>query len=287
MLRFAVVGDKGMFGSDLRSFLELRGYPVFGFNRSNFDLELSEKELAAKLETFDVIVNAVAYTAVDQAEKEPDRASRVNGTYAGKLARASALSCAKFVHVSTDYVFDGSARSPIGTEEHVKPVNAYGKSKALGEALVADSKADYLILRTSWLYGRNGNCFPRTIAKRLQNGYPVSVVTDQIGQPTWTKDLAAIALAHSLNNFGEKIVHAVSSGETSRYDFAVAISGSVLKEQVAAIQPVGSSEYNAPARRPSYSVLDNTKSQGPIIGNWLERWKVAAPEVLESIQESV
>ena len=152
---------------------------------------------------------------------------------------------------------------------------------------MADSGADYVILRTAWLYGKNGNCFPRTIAKKLLAGESVSVVSDQFGQPTWTKDLAEIALAHSLNNFGERVVHAVSSGETSWYDFAVAIGRSVLKEQVAAIQPVESHEYQTPARRPSYSVLDNTKTQGPIIGNWLERWKVAAPEILGSVQESV
>lgn len=286
-MRFAVIGDQGMFGSDLRSSLESAGYMVSGFNRSNIDLELTQETLAAKLETFDVIVNAVAYTAVDQAEQEPDRANRVNGLYAGKLARVSALTGARFIHVSTDYVFDGSARRSISPLEGLSPINAYGYSKALGESLVADSEADFVILRTAWLYGKNGNCFPRTIAKILLNGHSISVVTDQVGQPTWTKDLAEITRAHSLNNFGERIVHAVSSGETSWYDFAVAISESAMKGQVAKIQPVESSEYQTPARRPAYSVLDNTKTQGPIIGDWLERWKAAAPEILGSVQESM
>lgn len=286
-MRFAVVGDQGMFGSDLKSYLESTGFPVSAFNRSNIDLELTEEALAAKLGDCDVIVNAIAYTSVDLAEQEPDLANRINGEYAGKLARVSALTSARFIHVSTDYVFDRSGGGPVAPEEDLKPVNAYGHSKALGENLVADSEADYVILRTAWLYGRNGSCFPKTIAKRLLSGHSVSVVTDQIGQPTWTQDLAEIALAHSLNNFGDRVVHAVSSGETSWYNFAVAIGESALKEQVAVIKAVESSEYQTPAKRPPYSVLDNTKTQGPIIGNWLERWKVAAPEILGSVQETM
>ena len=276
-----------MFGSDLKSYLESAGYPVSGFNRSNIDLELTEEALAAKLEAFDVIVNTVAYTAVDRAEQEPDLANRINGEYAGKLARASALNSTKFIHVSTDYVFDGSARLPQDPQDSLMPANAYGHSKALGEGLVSDSGADYIILRTAWLYGKNGNCFPRTIAKKLLAGESVSVVSDQFGQPTWTKDLAEIALAHSLNNFGERLVHAVSSGETSWYHFAVAIGESAMNGQSAGVQPVGTSEYMTLARRPEYSVLENTKTQGPVIGDWLERWKVAAPEILGSVQKSV
>lgn len=276
-----------MFGSDLKSYLESTSHPVSGFNRSNIDLELPDEALVAKLEAFDVIVNAVAYTAVDRAEQEPTLANRINGEYAGKLARVSALAGSRFIHVSTDYVFGGSARRPISPLEEHNPINAYGHSKALGENLVADSEADYVILRTAWLYGRNGTCFPRSIANKLLSGHTVSVVSDQFGQPTWTKDLAEIALAHSVNNFGESVVHAVSSGQTSWYDFAVAIGESAMNGQSAGIQPVGTSEYRTLARRPAYSVLDNTKTQGPIIGNWFERWRVAAPEILGSVQESV
>ena len=234
-----------------------------------------------------MIVDAVASTAGDQAEQDPDRANRINGEYAGKLARVSALTGARFIHVSTDYVFDGSAGRPISPFEGLNPINAYGRSKALGESLVADSGTDHVILRTAWLYGKNGNCFPKNIAKELLAGESVSIVSDQFGQPTWTQDLAEIALAHSLNNFGERVVHAVSSSETSWYDFAVAIGESAMNRQSAGIQPVGTSEYRTLARRPAYSVLDNTKTQGPIIGDWLERWKVAAPEILGSVQKSM
>lgn len=286
-MHFAVIGDLGMFGSEMKSVLISAGYEVRGFNRSNIDLSLSEEKLASQLQEFDVVINAVAYTAVDKAELEPELANEVNGEIAGKLARTSALLPAKFIQVSTDYVFDGSASSPISPVKELKPVNAYGRSKALGESLVSESGADFVILRTAWLYGRNGNCFPRTVADKLLGGQTVSVVSDQVGQPTWTKDLAEVALAHSLNDFGERIVHAVSSGEASWYEFAVVVNESLHESQTREIQSIRSSDYKTFVQRPSYSVLDNSNTSGPVIGNWLDRWKIAAPEILESVQKSV
>ena len=286
-MHFAVIGDLGMFGSDMKSQLVSAGYEVTGFNRSNFDLELPEGLLASRLEEFDVVINAVAYTAVDKAEQETGLANRINGEIPGKLARASALSSARFMHISTDYVFDGSGGSPISTQQTMAPINAYGRSKALGETLVSDSGADFSIFRTSWLYGSNGNCFPRAIAKKFVNGDPISVVSDQFGQPTWTKDLAEVALAHSLNNFGERIVHAVSSGEASWYEFAVAVNESMFEGKTREIQSIRSSDYRTLVQRPSYSVLENSNTSGPVIGNWLDRWKIAAPEIIESVQKSM
>jgi dTDP-4-dehydrorhamnose reductase len=286
-LRFAVIGDSGMFGSDMKSRLMSTGEEVEGLNRSNIDLGLSGELLASKLEGFDVVINAVAYTAVDKAEQDTELANQINGDIPGKLARACALTGSRFIQISTDYVFDGSAGSPISNQQILDPINAYGRSKALGETLVSDSGADFTILRTSWLYGANGNCFPRTIARKLLSGDSVSVVSDQFGQPTWTRDLAEVALAHSLNNFGERIVHSVSSGKASWYEFALAINDSMLENQTHEIQSVTSSDYQSPAKRPKYSVLDNSNTSGPVIGNWLDRWKMAAPEVLGSVQESM
>lgn len=286
-MHFAVIGDLGMFGSDMKSVLISAGYEVTGFNRSNIDLGLSEESLASQLQEFDVVINAVAYTAVDKAELEPKLANQTNGEIAGKLARTSALSSARFIHISTDYVFDGSASSPISPLQEPNPVNAYGRSKSLGESLVSESGADFVMLRTARLYGGNGTCFPRVIANKLLNGELVSVVRDQVGQPTWTKDLAEVALAHALNDFGERIVHAVSSGEASWYEFAVVVNESLHESQTREIQSIRSSDYKTFVQRPGYSVLDNTKTNGPIIENWLDRWKIAAPEILESVQKSV
>ena len=286
-MHFAVIGDLGMFGSDMKSHLISAGYQVTGFNRSNFDLELPEELLASRLEEFDVVINAVAYTAVDKAEQETDLANLINGEIPGKLARVSTFSSARFIHISTDYVFDGSGTSPIAPNQNMNPINAYGRSKALGESLVSESGADFVILRTAWLYGKSGNCFPRTIVKKLLSGEPVSVVKDQVGQPTWTKDLAEVVLAHCVNDFGERVVHAVSSGEASWYEFALAINDSVFESQTLEIQSVGSSEFRTSVRRPDYSVLDNSKTSGPIIENWLDRWKIASPEILGSVQKSM
>jgi dTDP-4-dehydrorhamnose reductase len=248
-----------MFGSDMKSHLISTDGIVEGFNRSNIDLGISEERLASKLEGFDVVINAVAYTAVDKAEQETELANRINGDIPGKLARACALTAARFIHISTDYVFDGSASSPITPLQYLNPLNAYGRSKALGENLVSDSGADFVILRTAWLYGGNGNCFPRTIAKKLLKGDSVSVVSDQFGQPTWTKDLAEVAIAHSVNNFGERIVHAVCSGQASWYEFALAINESLLAGQDSEIRTVRSSDYPATVKRPSIACLTTQK----------------------------
>lgn len=281
-MRFAVIGDLGMFGIDMKSHLESVGIEVSGFNRSNLDLSATQDKLAKELQHFDVVVNAVAYTSVDQAELEPDLANLVNGEYAGKLARVAELIDAKFVHISTDYVFDGSSRIPISPNQILTPINAYGRSKALGEQLVSDSGADFTILRTAWLYGSHGRCFPRSIASKLMGGEPITVVNDQFGQPTWTKDLVRVVISHAINDHGEKIVHAVSSGKTSWFEFAQAV-GNSLGLQDSQIQQTSSLEFPTPAKRPIYSVLDNTQTKGPLIGDWLQRWKEASREILKSI----
>jgi dTDP-4-dehydrorhamnose reductase len=286
-MRFAVIGSQGMFGSEMVLFLKSQGQQVQGFSRDNIDLDSSINELAAKLSGFDLVINAVAYTAVDRAESEPEMANRVNGEYPEKLAKVSKIMDARFFHISTDYVFDGLATTPYKTNEPRNPQGAYGRSKALGEEQVESSGANYTIFRTAWLYGAHGNCFPKTMFQKASQGQVIKVVSDQIGQPTWTKDLAEVAIAHSLNNFGERIVHAVSSGQASWYEFALAINESLLAGQDSEIRPVRSSDYPATVKRPMYSVLENAKTCGPIVGNWLDRWEIAAPEVLGSVQKPV
>ena len=193
-MRIAVVGSTGMFGSDLLGLLEERGIDFKGFNRQNVDFEKGPESLAETLKGFDAVVNAVAFTAVDRAETEIYEANTVNGIYAGLLAQASELAGARFVHISTDYVFDGLANSPYKVDEPLNPKSSYGKSKALGEQLVTESGADYSILRTAWLYGANGRCFPKVMAELLKKSGSVRVVSDQQGQPTWTRDLAEVVI---------------------------------------------------------------------------------------------
>ena len=281
----AVIGDKGLLGKDLTSLLLSKGDKVVGFSRSNLDLSISSDELADEISQADVIINAVAYTQVDAAEDHKDEARLVNGVYAGKLAQVAKTLRAKFIQISTDYVFPGDSSVPIATNDPTSPSNEYGASKLLGEQLVAESGADYQIFRTAWLYGAGGNCFPKAIAKRLLESGHVEVVNDQIGQPTWSKDLAHVIYSHIHNPFNERIVHAVSSGSTSWFGFAEAIASSVPGLPAFTIQPISSLYLENRVVRPAFSALDNTGTSGPIIGNWLDRWKVAAPEILSSIQE--
>ena len=271
---FAVIGDKGMFGAEMVQVLDSENKQVTGFSRDSIDLEASSDELVKYLERFDVIINAVAYTAVDKAESDLAMANLVNGEYAGKLARVAKSVGARFLHISTDYVFDGVGTSPYLTTDPTNPQSAYGSSKLLGEELVANSGANYTIFRTAWLYGRYGRCFPKVIFGKAADNERLRIVDDQFGQPTWTKDLAKQVLAFLELADAPRIVHAVSSGETSWFEFAKEIVGTYP------VEPVSSAGFVTAAKRPSYSVLNNSSDLVTPIGDWRERWQIAKSEVL-------
>ena len=273
-MRFAVIGNRGMFGSEMMLVLADRGHEVLGLNRETLNLDDSIESIARQLENFDAVVNAVAYTAVDKAESEIELANLVNGDYAGKLARASKIVGAKFLHLSTDYVFDGNSEIPYKTNAIPKPQGAYGRSKLLGEKLVEESGANYTIFRTAWLYGAHGRCFPKVMHQKALQGELLRVVSDQFGQPTWTKDLAEQILSYAELEKSPAIVHSVSSGRASWFDFATDIVGEYQ------IEPVSSSEFVTAAKRPTYSVLDNSSSLVTPIGDWKDRWLAAKGDVL-------
>jgi dTDP-4-dehydrorhamnose reductase len=281
-LRFAIVGENGMFGSEMLTLLKSRGLDAHGFGRSNLNLDSDPKLIANSLRGADVVINAVAYTLVDRAETEIDQANRVNGKYAGVLAEAAALLGARFIHISTDYVFDGNSIFPYSVAEPLSPQSSYGRSKALGEELVEKAGADFSILRTAWLYGANGRCFPKVIAELLNKNGSVKVVGDQFGQPTWTRDLAEQVLkVLALQNM-PRIIHAVSSGKATWADFAKEIAQSIGMS-TDSVEAISSAEFPTAAKRPAWSVLDNSSEVITPIGDWRERWRVAAPEVLEGI----
>lgn len=273
-MRFAVIGNLGMFGSEMMSVLENHGHEVMGFNRENLNLDDSVDEISSRLTDFDAVVNAVAYTAVDRAESEIELANLVNGDYAGKLALASKKAHAKFLHISTDYVFDGNSEIPYSTDAIPNPQGAYGHSKLLGEKLVEQSGANYTIFRTAWLYGEQGRCFPKVINQKALQGELLRVVNDQFGQPTWTKDLAEQVLSYAQLEKAPAIVHCVSSGKASWFEFATEIVGDYP------IEPVSSREFITAAKRPTYSVLDNSSNLVAPIADWKERWLAAKESVL-------
>ena len=279
-MRWVVVGDRGLFGSEMAALLEVKGEKVAGFNRTNLDLEESPETIAGQIGAADVIINAVGFTAVDKAEDELYEAHTINGIYAGKMAEVASILGAKFFHISTDYVFDGQSITPYGVKAATNPLNIYGKSKELGEQLVAQSGANYTIFRTSRLYGAKGNNFAKTIATKLVDQGAAKVVNDQVGTPTWTRDIAEVVYAHGVNNFDERIVHAVASEGASWFDFAKGVANELPNGDKYFLSPVSTDEYPTAAKRPAFSVLDNSETKGPIIGDWHERWRVAAPEVL-------
>jgi dTDP-4-dehydrorhamnose reductase len=282
-MKYAVIGDKGMFGAEMVRLLLEKNSEVTGLNRSNLDLEVfTAEELAAQLEGFQVIINAVAYTAVDKAETELFEANSANGIIAAKLAQAASLLGARFMHISTDYVFDGMGTKPYSVTDPVNPQSEYGRSKALGEQLIAESGANYTIFRTAWLYGAHGRCFPKVIADVIEKNGFAKVVGDQYGQPTWTRDLADQVFKYSLVENVPRIVHAVSSGKASWSDFAIEVANSLRKNGAQMVASIASSEYPTPAKRPAWSVLDNSSDLVEPIGDWRERWLVAADEVLGS-----
>lgn len=288
---WAVIGNTGLLGSETQKALVAAGKQVVGFNRSNLDLELPALDIATQISkptTLEfggkpsVLLNAVAYTAVDNSESDLEELARVNVEYARKLAEVAKHLGSRFVHVSTDFVFDGSSMLPYEITDITNPESAYGKSKLYGEIAVQESGADYQIFRTAWLYGENGNCFPKTIARVLREKGAIKVVRDQIGQPTWSRDLAELIIAH--NDFDSKdlprIVHGTASGSCSWFEFACEVALSLGFEPEEVITPITTAEYPTPAKRPAYSVLNNQNETGLVIGDWRERWRLAAPLVL-------
>jgi dTDP-4-dehydrorhamnose reductase len=212
----------------------------------------------------DLIVNAAAYTAVDQAEEQSDLAFAVNAAGAGHLARAARETGARLIHVSTDYVFDGNANTPYAPDAECRPLGVYGRSKRQGETAVLDALDDALILRTAWLYSRHGANFVLTMLRLMAQKPLLSVVVDQIGTPTWTGTLAAAVWAAAARPETRGIYHWTDAGVASWYDFAVAIQEEALALGKLArpipIAPIRTADYPTTARRPAYSVLDCTRS---------------------------
>jgi dTDP-4-dehydrorhamnose reductase len=262
-----------MFGSDMRELLLEKNQSVDGFNRTSINLDWDIDEITDALGGYDVIINAVAYTAVDKAESETELANKVNGDYAGKLALAAERVAARFMHISTDYVFDGNSASPYKVTDTPNPQTAYGLSKLLGENLVSINSSNYIIFRTAWLYGKHGRSFPKVMRDKAYKGDRIRVVSDQYGQPTWTKDLARQVLVYARTPNCPKIVHAVASGKATWFDFA----NSVLEGY--AIEPISSDEFITPAKRPRFSVLDNSSEFVEPIADWRRRWEVARIEI--------
>ena len=252
MTRYLIAGAAGMLGQDLQK--ALAGRDVTALSRAELDVTDRDAVLAA-VAGQDVVLNASAYTKVDDAETHEDDAYAINALGTENLAIAAARNGARFVTVSTDYVFDGEATEPYAEDTPRDPLNAYGRTKAAGEELALAAHPDgAYVVRTAWLYGAGGPNFAKTMVKLAGIHETVSVVDDQVGQPTWTGDLAAQIVALVDSNAPAGVYHGTNSGQTSWYGFArgVFAAAGLDPERV---KPTDSASFVRPAPRPSYSVL--------------------------------
>jgi dTDP-4-dehydrorhamnose reductase len=277
MTRVVITGGGGMLGRDLAHvFADLN--PVV-LDRSQLDIT-DEQAVREALFPGDTVINAAAYTQVDRAEEEPDLAMSINGQGPRHLAQALKDLGGTLIQVSTDYVFDGAATVPYAEDFPRHPVSAYGRSKAAGEEVVLEIlPGRSIIVRTAWLYGEHGNSFPKTMLALANTRETVSVVSDQVGQPTWTQDLA-LQIRHLVEaGVSSGIFHGTNSGQTSWWNFARAIFAHAGLDPERVLETT-SAEFVRPAPRPAWSVLghDAWKRVGiPPMRPWEEAFAEAYP----------
>lgn len=275
-----VLGATGMLGRAVTEALVARGERVAAPGRDQVDLA-REATLAAIPESCGVVINCTGWTNVDAAESHEGEATAVNGTGVGQLAERCRQIGAKLVHYSTDYVFAGNASAPYRVDHPRAPLNAYGRSKAAGEVLLEGSGADYVLIRTSWVYAPWGKNFVRTILGLAAKRPSLRVVSDQLGRPSSAEQLASGTL-QLLDAGAHGVFHLSDGGQCTWFELASAV---VARAKLPCqVDPCSSAEYPSPAVRPSYSVLDLSRAEGligPRVG-WRESVEAVVDELLAS-----
>ncbi len=270
-MKIALTGSDGMLGSDICSVfsdVELRAFTLNDFDITDLDKSVSAIKNAAP----DYLIHSAAYTDVDGSELDPEKAYLINGLGARNIAIACEEIKCPIIYISTDYVFDGTKKEPYNEWDIPNPINKYGLSKLIGEQFVASLTNRFYIVRTSWLYGKNGKNFIGTICKLLSEKEEIDVVNDQIGSPTWSHDLAV--KLRELIGKGYGIYHVSNTSKCSWHEFAVEIAK--LKGINKKINPITSDIFKRPAKRPAFSVLDNSmlRLEGlKGMGHWKEALK--------------
>ncbi len=268
--RILLISSSGQVGWELqRTLAPLGGIVATGRNKdARLAVDLANPDslvLAFNEVRPTLVVNAAAYTAVDKAESEPDVAEAVNAVAPGIIGELAARQGAAVIHYSTDYVFDGTSGHPYREDDETSPAGVYGRSKLQGEQALLDVATDVLIFRTAWVYGQHGQNFLRTMLRLFAERDELRIVDDQVGSPTWSRMIAEVTalIASQLKmepaRFGEKrgIYHLTAAGQTSWFGFAQAILKN--SEFDCRLLPIPSRDYPTPAKRPAWSVLDNTK----------------------------
>lgn len=258
-MRVIVTGAHGMLGQDLVAALTRCGHEAVATDSA--DLDITDPEAVARLATgefgpFQWLMNCAAYTAVDRAEEEAQAAYEINGLGPAYLAQAASMAGGKMLHVSTDFVFDGRKGEPYTEDDPPNPISAYGRSKLAGERAIL-GQPHVVVVRTSWLYGPHGPCFPKTIIRAAQAGRDLRVVADQVGNPTYTADLAQVLVALAEMDAFPGLYHVVGRDAMSWHGFAERVLQTAgITKPVAAIR---TEEWPTPAARPPDSRLDPAK----------------------------
>jgi dTDP-4-dehydrorhamnose reductase len=286
-----IIGNKGMLGTQICRTLSENKIEFVGSDCDVSILDFSALEGFAAGKNISCIVNCAAYTAVDKAESDVDFARELNANGPRNIAHLAKKLGIPFIHISTDYVFDGTASSPISEDNPIKPIGVYGETKAEGEKAIAEETSDFYILRTAWLYGWSGKNFVYTMIRAMNSHESVKVVNDQKGTPTNCVTLSSVILKIiEKRTNGESvpngIYHVTDLGEITWFDFtkeifAQGVENGLVTNKNCVVNPCATTEYPTPAKRPAYSVLDKSKVQ-KTLGITLPDWKKSLGDFLNS-----
>lgn len=283
MKKIVVIGSKGQLGNELQDIsTQYPHYQYFFYDKDELDITQQE-EVAERIKELqpDFLINCAAYTAVDKAETDKELCFAINADAVRYLAKACKDNSTQFIHISTDYVFDGTATTPYKEDDATNPQNVYGESKLAGEKEALAEDPDAIIIRTSWVYSFYGNNFVKTMLRLMQSRPEINVVADQSGSPTYAADLAqAIMDIIEGGNWQPGIYHYSNAGVITWFDFAKAIRD--LSHLSCTVNPITTEQYPTPAARPTYSVMDKTKIQ-QTFGIPLKDWKESLQECLAKL----
>ena len=294
-----VTGATGQLGQTLSRLWRKSPLPNYRFKaltRAELDLSQADRVIAVLAELKpSVIVNAAAYTQVDKAETESTEAHLVNAETVGRVAAWTAENDAKLIHVSTDFVFDGTSQTPYEPNQQTNPLGVYGASKLAGEQQIQSlTDGRSAIIRTSWLYSEYGNNFVKTMLRLMGTKEQLSVVDDQIGSPTSTNGLATLIFAMILKDNYRGIYHWSDGASISWYKFAQEIQDQAVREGLLSkaipISPILTSEYPTPARRPAYSVLNRTRALSEFdcpSADWQAQLNIVIKELVSKLEDSI
>lgn len=291
-MKILVTGREGQLVTSLIERARGRaGIALIAVGRPDLDLDVpGSAERVVRSVAPDVVISAAAYTAVDQAEDEPNRALRINGEAPGELAAAARAMGARIIHISTDYVFDGTASEPYREDAPTNPLGVYGKSKLLGEERVREANPDHVIVRTAWVYSPFGRNFLKTMMALARTRDEVNVVADQHGNPTSALDIAdgLLAVLEKWSGGGRaglgETLHFAGTGSTHWCGFAAHIFSECARLGLpsATARPIGTAEFPTRARRPSNSMLDSSLF-GRTFGHQAPDWRRSSSQIIERL----